>query len=424
MIPPRCAIVDPYSSGALLTPEIRRRGGEAVCVRSTDRVPAMYASYQGGDFIRTLQHDGSIDRTSAQLRQLQVGHVLAGCELGVELADRLSESLGLPSNGTRQSRARRDKYLMAEAVRAGGLRTAAHFLATCRETLRVGIERIDRWPVIVKPLASTASDGVCLCREVTEVERAFHRIVAKTTTLGTVNRGVLVQEFLAGTEYAVDTVSHAGRHRLAAIWQYGKQPAGDGFLRTETLELLASTDPRHERLLAYARAVLCVLGIQYGPAHCEVVSVDGQPVLVEVGARLNGGNNPEITHYCGGPSQVELTVDAWLAIDRFLADVDRPVRLPRHGMRVFLLPGRRGTFEAIPDFSEIKTLPSFRQMRFSAKRGDRARRIAGWVILVHADRRVIERDRRRIRQLEADGLYSIRETRPPAPASPKSDAAQ
>jgi len=36
-------------------------------------------------------------------------------ESGVELADTLSEQLKLPSNGTKLSRARRDKYEMVEA---------------------------------------------------------------------------------------------------------------------------------------------------------------------------------------------------------------------------------------------------------------------------------------------------------------------
>ena len=46
--------------------------------------------------------------------------VLAGTETGVELADQLSETLGLRSNGTKLSEERRNKYAMGEAVRAAG----------------------------------------------------------------------------------------------------------------------------------------------------------------------------------------------------------------------------------------------------------------------------------------------------------------
>lgn len=46
--------------------------------------------------------------------------VIPGAETGVELADQLSSRLGLRSNGTSQSIARRNKYYMGETVRAAG----------------------------------------------------------------------------------------------------------------------------------------------------------------------------------------------------------------------------------------------------------------------------------------------------------------
>ncbi|CAN0568388.1 unnamed protein product, partial [Laminaria digitata] len=41
--------------------------------------------------------------------------------------------------------------------------------------------------------------------------------------IGGVNEGALVQEYLDGTEYVVDTVSRGGVHRLCAIWEYDKR---------------------------------------------------------------------------------------------------------------------------------------------------------------------------------------------------------
>lgn len=41
--------------------------------------------------------------------------------------------------------------------------------------------------------------------------------------LGSVNEGALVQEYLDGMEYVVDTVSRAGAHRVCAIWEYDKR---------------------------------------------------------------------------------------------------------------------------------------------------------------------------------------------------------
>ena len=57
--------------------------------------------------------------------------------------------------------------------------------------------------------------------------------------------------------------------------------------------------------------------------------------------------------------------------------------------------------------ARIERLASFHEMRVSAKCGQPAPKIAGWVILLHSDRTVIQRDLQQIRQLENDGLYRI-----------------
>ncbi|MFE7272062.1 hypothetical protein [Streptomyces sp. NPDC057623] len=62
--------------------------------------------------------------------------VVAGSEFGVEFADRLSEALDLPTNGTALSPARRDKFRMIETIKAAGLRGARQLLVSDEEELR------------------------------------------------------------------------------------------------------------------------------------------------------------------------------------------------------------------------------------------------------------------------------------------------
>jgi len=65
-----------------------------------------------------LEKDVSTQLTLDALEALPF-HIVAlipGAETGVELADRLSEKLGLRSNGEKGSEARRNKYVMGEKV--------------------------------------------------------------------------------------------------------------------------------------------------------------------------------------------------------------------------------------------------------------------------------------------------------------------
>lgn len=221
----RIAVVDAYSSGALLAPAFAEHGYESVAVQSRREVPELFrSSFAPDDFVAVVHAESGAASTAAELAQFDVGHVLAGSEPGVELADELCERLGLLANGTARRTARRDKYLMGEAVRSSGLPTPAQFHSSQLDELRAWADNDARWPVVAKPRRSVASDSVTVCRTEADLGRAHDAIAGRTNVLGLVNESVLVQELVDGAEYVVDTVSYAGHHRVAAFWRYYRPP--------------------------------------------------------------------------------------------------------------------------------------------------------------------------------------------------------
>ena len=106
MATPRVAIVDAYSSGALLAPAFAKQGHECVAVHSRREIPELFrSSFVPDDFATVMDAEQGAEATAAELARLDVRHVLAGSEPGVELADELCEQLGLAANGTRAPRA-------------------------------------------------------------------------------------------------------------------------------------------------------------------------------------------------------------------------------------------------------------------------------------------------------------------------------
>ena len=118
-------VVDAYSTGARLAPRFAAAGLPVVHVQSSPRLPDFYSrAFRAGDFVENVVHEGDLEATAARLAAHDPAFVVVGAEPGVPLADALSERLGLPSNGSAQSAARRDKNAMSEALRDAGLRTA------------------------------------------------------------------------------------------------------------------------------------------------------------------------------------------------------------------------------------------------------------------------------------------------------------
>jgi len=406
----RIVIVDPYSAGAMLAEALRARGVKCIAVESSPAIPkAMRSRFNPAVFWDIIRHEDDYARTLDTVTRYRPAFVLPGGESGVELAEQLGNDLDLPANGATLCKARRDKYLMAEAVQARGLRTAAQFLSSDVGEIVDWTESTLDWPVIVKPPKSVASDGVAFCRSADELREAAGRILSSTNVLGYRNPAVLVQEFLPGTEYIVDTVSLDGHRKTTAIWEYSRPPAGAAgeFVSYDAMTLLPYAGERQAALQAYAFRVLDALDINFGAAQCELMWLDGEPVLVEAAARLSGGIGALLSGICGGFCQIDETVDVLLEPARFLASLDEQPRLQRRAVNLFLVPHRRGRLVRVRGLDEIRRLPTLHSASVSAQPGDMLKRVAGVVTLIDEDIHSIERDVCVIRALEREGMFEV-----------------
>jgi len=403
-------IVDPYSAGAMLAEALRARGVKCIAVESSQAITkAMRSRFNPAVFWDIIRHEGDYGRTLGTVRRHRPAFVVPGSESGVELAEQLGHDLDLPANGAALREARRDKFLMAEAVRDRGLRTAVQFLSCDAGEIVDWTESTLDWPVIVKPPKSVASDSVAFCRSSDEVRAAAERILTATNVLGCRNHAVLVQEFLFGTEYIVDTVNRDGRRKTTAIWQYNRPPtAVNGeFVSYDAMTLLPYAGERQQALQSYAYKVLDALAIDFGPAQCELMWVDGEPVLVEAAARLSGGIGALLSGTCGGISQIDETVDILLEPERFHATLDDKPRLQRRAVILFLVPHKRGRLIRVRGLDEIWRLPTLHSASVSAQPGDMLKRVAGVVTLIDEDIQSIERDVGVIRALEREGMFEV-----------------
>ena len=394
----------------MLAEALRARGVKCVAVESSSTIPkAMRSRFNPGIFWSIFQHDGNYEQTLHAVTHHQPAYVLAGFESGVELAERLASDLGLPTNGARLGKARRDKYLMAEAVRSQGLRTAQQFLSDDIEAIINWISNTLDWPVIVKPPKSVASDNVACCSTVEEVRKAAEKILSATNVLGLRNPSVLVQEFLTGTEYVVDTVSYQGKRKTTAFWQYSRPAAAvaSKFVSYDAMTLLPYQGERQAIMQSYVFRVLDALAIRFGPAHCELMWVDGEPVLIEVAARLTAGINSVISSLCGGICQLDEAVEAVLDPDRFQATLNHQPHLQRRAANVFLMPQCQDRPVCLRSLDGIRHLPTLHSFSVSAQPGDIVKQVAGVITLVDEDILSIERDINRIHELERDGLFEV-----------------
>jgi hypothetical protein len=401
-------VVDAYSTGARLAPRFAAAGLPVVHVQSGPRLPEFYMrAFRPGDFAENIVHEGDLDATAERVAAYEPAFVVVGAEPGVALADALSKRLGLPSNGSALSRARRDKSAMAEALRAAGLRTADALKtadpteATAWAAARGGV------PVVVKPLDSAGTDGVSICADLGAIEAAFAANLGRPNALHGANAQLLVQELLLGTQLFVNTVSWDGVHHVSEVWRDNKLRRGANFIY-DYEELLPRHGEQQDQVVPYVEAVLDALGIRFGPAHTEVMLTATGPVLVESGARMHGSVPDEIVDRCT-PSHQTLTAEAYLDPHAVARRAARHYELAAGAYCVMLISQHEGRIVGDAGLREVEALPSFAGTISMLGPGDQLKRTIdlfscpGIIYLVDPDRGQLKADYDRIRELDAAG---------------------
>jgi len=407
-------IVDSYGSVDRLRAEFTKAGYQCVRVQSTPSVPAVYRSAPAHleNYAASIVHDGDLDRTVAQVAAYDPVAVVPGGEVGVEFADRLSEALALPTNGTALSAARRDKHTMVETIRKAGLRAARQLLVRSEAEL-IAWHREIGGRVVLKPVRSSGGDGIYFCDAPEDSARAYAALSGSYNVFSQPNDAVVAQEYLAGTEYMVNTVSRDGHHRVCDIWRTTRICANGMIDLCDGLCLMAGDGEVAGRLTDYAFRVLDALGIRHGPGHVEIRLTRDGPCLVEAGARLAGGDIPYYASLATGESQLDWTATAYLRPAEFHDRCERPYRVERYCAIVAMISPADGILHAYHGLEEIKQLESFHDAAMLVAPGQHVSRSVNdltypiVVRLLHEEEEVVVRDHGTIRQLDGAGFYEV-----------------
>lgn len=406
----RIAIVDGYSTGSLLAAKLRARGVDLFHLRSQRTPPARLApSFAPGHYVRDFGHFADRADAVRALKEARVDRVVAGAECGVVLADTLAHELGLPGNRFDGVEARRNKDAMARRLAAAGL-AAPVGLATTDPDEAAEWAATAPGPVVVKPAASAGTDNVHICRSAGEVRAATAAVMAGVDYFGNPNPSAVIQQYLVGTEYIVNTVAVGGVQKVSDVWLSAKTTGPSGAPLYDHQQPLPLTDPHVGELVDYVIAAVTALGITDGAAHSEVMLTADGPVLIETGARLMGAMLPDVLEAHSGMSHVELLALALTDPEAFHAFRDHEVRWKRTVRNVWLINDRAGTSTAWHD--AFAHLPAYDRLVTPVREGALVPRTVdmatspGYVSLVADDEPTLAAAQAEIRRLEARGLYT------------------
>ncbi|WP_338682443.1 ATP-grasp domain-containing protein [Streptomyces acidiscabies] len=316
--------------------------------------PATYSTY--GDGLRQILSgclladffhlDRALEEVVGYARRIGADAVLTANEYLTPLLAQACAELGLPGNDPVRAAAARDKAAMSEAfARYGVAAPRTRVLGSEDELLLCAAGEITL-PCVVKPADGAGSAGVTV---VTDLDRAADawRAVARSA------RGmyglppdprVLVQEYVEGTEYSVESITQHGTTTHLCVT---RKTVTQGAYRVEVGHSLpvALPYPVERALYREVERAIAAVGIRNGASHTEVVvGGNGRCAVIEIAARLGAGHIGVLLAHALG-------IDPWTAL------LDTALGRPAH-----LTPTRRA-------YASVRFLTSPRTGRLTAVTG-------------------------------------------------------
>ncbi|EGR9007453.1 TPA: ATP-grasp domain-containing protein [Vibrio vulnificus] len=368
--------------------------------------------YNSSDYMfdKVIAYDGvDFENLVMQVSSFEPICVVAGSEWGVNLADKLSASLGFTANIIDEFDKRRNKFSMSEALKNAGMN---HIPQLRTSNVNEGLNWLKNKNIsraVVKPVDSAGSDDVYITCNESQFELAFNNIIGKENILFSKNESVLVQEFIEGQEHVVNTVTLDGGVWLSDCWKVTKSLTSEGRNIYDYDDLLSASSEEVKICFDYILQVLDTLGVVIGPAHSELILNDNGPVLIETGARISGAANPQALRIAIGTDQTQMVQECYLDKSQLLKR-QKMYTLNKNCRCVHMVVGKQEVLSHEKIIDKLESLESFSNVNFRIPNGLPISQTVdvmtcpGAFFLVHEDNKQIEKDYSEYRKWEKEHL--------------------
>jgi len=294
---PTLLCIATYRKGDEFLRECRRRGCRVLLLTDEKLAGSDWPRESIDDmfFVRRDMPDEDIRKGAAYLaRTERLDHIVALDDFDVETAAMLREYLNVPGMGQTTARGFRDKLAMRTRARAAGIPVPAFVHALHHETIAEWTRRHPA-PWVLKPRSQAAAIGIRKIASADDLWPTLER-------LGDTQADFLLEQFLPGDVYHVDSIVFDGRLRFAKASRYRMPPMAvaheGGIFVTSTLP---DDDPRAVALREMNERVLTSFGLQRGASHTEFIHArDGSWYFLETSARVGGAYIVDVVEAASG----------------------------------------------------------------------------------------------------------------------------
>src|SRR5262245_2477736 len=221
----------------------------------------------------------------------------------------VAEALGLPGIGIATAHAMTNKIAMRRLFAERGVSQPAFAALRAIRERRAALQTTGL-PAVLKPADSGGQRGVFRIESLDDLEAHMHAALSESAT-----GEAIVESFHDGLELNGLAVARNGEVELLTLSDRLRPPGvgfGVGWTHLYPSTLFGDTLARTEDTVVRA---IHALGLQNGIAFPQVIVSDGECRVVEVAARIPGGQMADLVRHAVGVDLVEVALRQALGLD-------------------------------------------------------------------------------------------------------------
>ena len=280
---------------------------------------SIVSEYAQGVHVQFHQPEHALESILSEINKAntQVVSVIGTDDSVIEIAANVAKELGLSYNNVNSAQLARRKDLARKALKENKTPIPYFKLFEIDKTLEQILSNtlqddFNHFPVVIKPLALSASRGVIRVNNINELEKGLKQvktILEKHTDLDDYEQQwVLLEEYIHGEEIAVEGIVENGQFKLLTIFDKPDPLYGPYFEETYYITPSRLSSELSQQVVDVVQSACEAYGIQTGPVHAECRLRDSKAYLIEMAARTIGGLCSDILEYGLGCSLEEVVL--------------------------------------------------------------------------------------------------------------------
>jgi len=232
--------------------------------------------------------EDTIKAVSHLARTVEIDCIVPLDDFDLEMGAALREHMRIPGMGETTVRHFRDKLAMRMKAEEAGIAVPDFIHVLHHGKLKEFCERVPG-PWVLKPRSSAGAIGI---RKIENQEQLWPSL----DEIGDLQSHYLLERFVVGDVYHVDSIVYEREIRFAIASGYGRPPMevahGGGVFTTRLVERGTAQE---QTLLELNRRLLAALGLVRGVSHSEyILGEDGRGYFLETSARVGGAHIAEL----------------------------------------------------------------------------------------------------------------------------------